>query len=576
MCLSKSTGFILHVEIIYINTIFTNDKIGDRNSDGYHFNTIIFRLNLKMRFQHNANGILRFIATQFFLCYCVSSGIFAQSPLKGSLSGKAYELVCSDPNEAIKIGEHLLKNSHTNAEKTDYNLLIAKSYLTKGNYNNALQYVFEAGKNEKSVADSTKIAILLLKSELLKGLYLDSQAKQYSDDAVEIINFLKPSGAREKMRTHVLLAQLRFKIDRQDNDKALDLLYKREKSVKKTLSDAGLQQNFNIIKGQIFNRLSRLDSAKYFLQKALSQADQSKSKNTVQRITILNELGRWYFQNKQYQKATELLLESKNLAKKLNNDVLLKNINRNLAVNYLGLNDKANYKFYNNEFLNLNNELEESEQESVNTAFNLISKEQETTFEQQVQRRASYLYNTLIAVSAITIVLFLFWMKSRMRKKRLREIINYLEISRNIFTKPVVEKKETNKKSLIPIETEQAILAKLKRFEASTKYTNNEMSLAVLAAQFDTNTKYLSEIINKQYGDNFNAYINKLRIGYIIQKLKTDPNFIHYKISYLAEHCGFSSHSGFATVFKSITGIAPVTFIDLLKEEMETENEPIL
>ena len=45
-------------------------------------------------------------------------------------------------------------------------------------------------------------------------------------------------------------------------------------------------------------------------------------------------------------------------------------------------------------------------------------------------------------------------------------------------------------------------------------------------------------------------------------------NFINYKISYLAENCGFSSHSSFATVFKSITGISPVKFIELLNQEL--------
>jgi AraC-like DNA-binding protein len=95
------------------------------------------------------------------------------------------------------------------------------------------------------------------------------------------------------------------------------------------------------------------------------------------------------------------------------------------------------------------------------------------------------------------------------------------------------------------------------------------MSLAVLAGQLDTNTKYLSEIINKHYNVNFNGYINKLRINFIVNKLKSDPNFMNYKISYLAETCGFSSHSTFATIFKSITGITPITFIELLKKEKE-------
>jgi AraC-like DNA-binding protein len=91
------------------------------------------------------------------------------------------------------------------------------------------------------------------------------------------------------------------------------------------------------------------------------------------------------------------------------------------------------------------------------------------------------------------------------------------------------------------------------------------MSLALLAAHFDTNTKYLSEVINTHKGKNFNSYINELRINYIIDKLKSNRTYLQYKISYLAEESGFSSHSSFATVFKSVTGISPTVFIDLLK-----------
>ena len=165
----------------------------------------------------------------------------------------------------------------------------------------------------------------------------------------------------------------------------------------------------------------------------------------------------------------------------------------------------------------------------------------------------------------------IFWYKLYLQKNRLKEIINYLEVTRNNFINRYTEKKEINKKIFIPQETEQSILTKLKRFENSSKFTNKDMSLAVLAGQLDTNTKYLSEIINKHYHVNFNTYVNKLRINYIVEKLKTDPNFVNYKISYLAEACGFSSHSSFATIFKSITGIVPMTFIELLKEEKENE-----
>ncbi|HLV38436.1 helix-turn-helix domain-containing protein, partial [Xanthomarina sp.] len=58
--------------------------------------------------------------------------------------------------------------------------------------------------------------------------------------------------------------------------------------------------------------------------------------------------------------------------------------------------------------------------------------------------------------------------------------------------------------------------------------------------------------------------INKLRIQYIVNKLKSDPDYLNYKISYLAEECGFSSHSKFSASFKNVTGLSPSTFISNL------------
>jgi AraC-like DNA-binding protein len=152
-------------------------------------------------------------------------------------------------------------------------------------------------------------------------------------------------------------------------------------------------------------------------------------------------------------------------------------------------------------------------------------------------------------------------------KKRLTEIVSYLEFPNNTILNKSEAVDAINKKNTIPAETEQHILNKLKKFETTKKFTNKDISLAVLAGQFDTNTKYLSEIINRHYHINFNTYINTLRINFIVEKLKNEPNFCNYKISYLAEICGFSSHSSFATVFKSIIGISPIKFIDLLKNE---------
>ncbi|RZJ27466.1 MAG: AraC family transcriptional regulator, partial [Flavobacterium sp.] len=110
-------------------------------------------------------------------------------------------------------------------------------------------------------------------------------------------------------------------------------------------------------------------------------------------------------------------------------------------------------------------------------------------------------------------------------------------------------------------------------FESGKRFLSKEISLAQVASAFETNTKYLSEVINKYKKKNFNSYINELRIRYIIEKLKSDPKYLNYKVSYLAEECGFSSHSIFSSVFKSTTGIAPNVFIQFLSEDTRKPNE---
>ncbi len=43
------------------------------------------------------------------------------------------------------------------------------------------------------------------------------------------------------------------------------------------------------------------------------------------------------------------------------------------------------------------------------------------------------------------------------------------------------------------------------------------------------------------------------------------PEYLTYKISYLAEECGFASHTTFTRIFIEKTGISPSKFISYLQ-----------
>lgn len=121
--------------------------------------------------------------------------------------------------------------------------------------------------------------------------------------------------------------------------------------------------------------------------------------------------------------------------------------------------------------------------------------------------------------------------------------------------------KETAKSNLIPNKTERDILKRLDVFEHSTLFLDKQLRIATLAKHLQTNTRYLSLILNDKKNKTFNNYINQLRINYIVNKLDNDAIYLSYKISYLAEESGFASQSSFSSSFKEVTGMSPSAYI---------------
>ncbi|CAI8760922.1 HTH araC/xylS-type domain-containing protein [Chryseobacterium sp. IT-36CA2] len=125
--------------------------------------------------------------------------------------------------------------------------------------------------------------------------------------------------------------------------------------------------------------------------------------------------------------------------------------------------------------------------------------------------------------------------------------------------------------SLMTAETESKLLELLEDFEKGNLYNNKGMSLSFLAGELNTNTKYLSYVINQHKSADFKTYVNRLRINYIVDKLINNEKYRQYKISILADECGFSSHSKFAAVFKAVTDYSPSAYIKYIDAENQAD-----
>jgi len=146
--------------------------------------------------------------------------------------------------------------------------------------------------------------------------------------------------------------------------------------------------------------------------------------------------------------------------------------------------------------------------------------------------------------------------------------------STEIVTEKIKIKSSAEEKSGLSNLIINDLLLKLDNFEKKNEFIENGLTLNKLAIKFNTNSNYLSQVINEYKEVNFNRYLSELRINYITNKLYNDKVYLSYKIETLAEKCGIASRTNFSNLFQEINGIRPIDFIK--KRNQDLENNQIL
>ena len=97
-------------------------------------------------------------------------------------------------------------------------------------------------------------------------------------------------------------------------------------------------------------------------------------------------------------------------------------------------------------------------------------------------------------------------------------------------------------------------------------FLDPDLTLRKLSDKLDTNTKYLSQVINHHGGSNFLTFVNGYRIEAIITRIEAG-DFRQHTFYGIARHCGFKNKSTFYKVFRDVTGQTPKIFADKVDQE---------
>ncbi|WKD85072.1 putative response regulatory protein [Polaribacter huanghezhanensis] len=177
----------------------------------------------------------------------------------------------------------------------------------------------------------------------------------------------------------------------------------------------------------------------------------------------------------------------------------------------------------------------------------------------------NYFYALLIVLLLSLISLFYQNKKRILYKKRFNNLIN--ESVKPVGNRnPLLNVNVNLKKINIPGEIVEKILFQLNEFEKESKYISTKITLQNLAKEFDSNTSYLSKVVNEYKKMSFAKYINNLRIEFATNQLKTNDIFRKYTIKAIAEEVGFNNSESFSKAFYKINGIQPSYFIKELEK----------
>ncbi len=322
--------------------------------------------------------------------------------------------------------------------------------------------------------------------------------------------------------------------------------------------------------GEVFINTGKYDSAKSYCNIALEYAERS---NNLIGVAFSNlSLGKIEWHNKNYKSAIQHFEASTNGSYA----GMMEHSYNYLSELYAEIGDSSKALQY----LKMRNILHDSSFNAKTQAllvdkkiqYDLDQKERELQKSRKEQKKLTEKFETSRNVSWVIVAFGIMAIGGGFfyYRQRIIDLINKINVL------PQGEKDKRRYKNLLKaIETQDELNGKKKNIDENLSkeiikkledlmkqeeiFLNSGITLAEVAKELDTNTTYLSRLINEYYEMNFSNYINKHRIEKAkMMILKKEQNFLTFEG--IANNVGFTSKSAFNTAFKKFTGKTPSEF----------------
>lgn len=197
-------------------------------------------------------------------------------------------------------------------------------------------------------------------------------------------------------------------------------------------------------------------------------------------------------------------------------------------------------------------------------------------FEKEVSRlnmekrfRSRVIVIVSVAMILISAMLFVLFRQNRLLRRKNRDIYNkyvlMLNEKDNLHTSDDYGQSEESRKyagSSLNDNVRIALKNRIAKVMADEDMVCNEgFSLDSLASACESNSTYVSQVLNEDFGKSFTRMLNEARVEIVSCRLMDTESYGKLTIEAISASAGFKSRSNFSRTFKAITGLTPTEFL---------------
>ncbi|MGJ8759610.1 MAG: helix-turn-helix domain-containing protein [Polaribacter sp.] len=489
----------------------------------------------------------------FFFPFLLSTSVFSQTENQSKKFDSIYyhiavNISSANPVKAIHLADSLSLYSVNKYQKIKSLMLVADILAKQEKRGEAIVKALEV----LEIAKEAKEYVLLarnygfLATQYRMIGFLD-KGKSFLNEGIKVSRLFSD---KKQVVNYIAMCNqelAEFALEEKDYKKTIEYLqlamltFEKEENAQ---TKCFVMANAEEMLGRSYLFLGDVDQAISHFSKANFFINDAGAGNTIWASLIYQSLGNAFLESKNLDSAGVYLKRSLSISKDSNHGSLKQRVFRSVSEYYYQIKEIDSFTIYNSKY---NTQLAKNTAEKrlmINSAYNSLN--------ERSDKKSS---NNKIYVIILMVLLSAFGFYFIRRKRSITKEKDSVEVSNKSSDFTISQK------------TEDYLETKLKEFEESDLFLDKNMSLPKLLGLLNINSKYFRRFLKNNKNTDYNNYIIRLRIYYIKEKLITDKEYLNYKISYLAEECGFSSHSKFSASFKSVLGVSPSEFIHNLKDD---------